>query len=319
MSLKNIFNYAKQFSTTLNAGLPINRVLETLARTAPTRQLRAVSKKVNQSIESGATLAQAFEKHDRVFPDFFRKMIHVAESTGRLEQVAASLSEYYEGRYAVSRAARQELYPVVGYFALLMAAVLFIEWILGGAAALKNYTDILAWVILVGMAVWGAYFFSSGFRDAVGSLLFHAPFVQRLVRKFCLSKFCEGMQLASEAGLDVREGISLSAEGAGNAAFRKRALRARESIDKGCSISEALEKTGLFPFEAMQMFIVGEQTGKLHEAMGHVSKLAREQAVTNLRLTLVFAIRGLYVLIIIYIGFVVVSFYSRIYSGILGS
>jgi type II secretory pathway component PulF len=318
MSLRNISNYAKQFSTTLNAALPINRALETLARTAPTRQMRSASREVNKSISAGSTLTQALEKQSHVFPDFFIKMIHVGESTGRLEHVAASLASYYEKRYEIAREARRELYPILAYFSLLLVALLFVLYIIGDLATLRTSADVAAWTLLIGMTLWAAYYFSRSFRQAMGTALFHIPFVHRLVRKFCLSKFCEGMELAWGAGMEVRTAITLSAEAAGNAAFRKRVLRARNSIEHGALVSQALQKTGVFPFEAVQIFTVGEETGKLHESMKNVARLAREQATEQLRLTLVLGIRAIYVVGILYIGFVIISFYSRIYSGLLG-
>jgi len=318
MSLKNIFHYAKQFSTSLNAGLPVNRVLETLARTAPTKRLRTTSVEVNRSIGSGSTLSQAFEKHGRILPDFFTKMISVGESTGRLEDVTSSLSSYYEQRYAIARAVRGELYPIVFYLGFLMLLILSIEWLTGGAAALEGYADTTAWGLLAAMAVWATYHFSRGFRDALGSLLLHFPLVNRLVRKLCLSKFCEGMKLASESGLDIGTAIRLSAEASGNAAFRKRTQGALEHIEKGSSISEAMERTGVFPFEAIQMFTVGEETGKLHEAMGHVSKLAREEALQTLRVTMVLGVRAIYTLGILYCAYRVLRFWAAYYHGILG-
>ncbi len=318
MSLRNTSKYARQLSTTLNAALPIDRALATLARTAPTRQMRRASRDVNDSIAAGSSLTQAFDKHSQLFPEFFRKMIHVGESAGRLENVAESLASYYEKRYQIAREARRELYPILAYFSLLIIAIHCVLYIIGDLVTLRTSTDVLAWALLLSMAVVAAYHFSRGFREAVGTALFHIPLVQRLVRKFCLSKFCEGMDLAWGAGMDVRTAITLSAEASGNAAFRKRALRARDFIEQGDLVSDALDKTGVFPYEAIQVFIVGEETGKLHESMRNVANMTREQAAEQLRLTLVLGIRAIYVLGILYIGMVIVSFYMRIYGGLLG-
>lgn len=315
MSLKNIFYYVKQLSSTINAGLPINRALEVLTRTAPTRQLRAVSAAVNRSIDSGSTLTQAFEKYGRSLPHFFTRMIMLGENTGRLEQVTSSLSSYYEQRYEISRAVKRELYPILIYFSVLMLLIGFIQWLLGGIAALQAYMDALAWALLVAVPLWAAYYFSPGFRNAMRSALLYIPFVNRLVIKLCLSRFCEGMRLAYETGLDVCSAIQLSAETSGNPAFRKRAQRASEHVRNGSSISESLEKTGVFSFEAIQMFIVGEETGKLHETMEHVSRFAREEALTTFRTTMILAVRVAYLLGILYVGYMVVLFWQRIYGG----
>jgi type II secretory pathway component PulF len=315
MSVKTLFNYTSQLSRSLNAALPINRALEVLARTAPTRHLRTVSRDVKRSIASGSTLTQAYEKHRRIFPSFFTKMIGVGERTGKLEAVTDSLASYYEHRYEINRAMKKELVPILIYFWLLMMLVLAIERILGGPGALQKYLDVSAWAALLALSLGSAYYFFPRFRAALGSLLFDLPFIGRLVRKFCLSRFSEGMRLASEAGLDINSAIKLSSESSGNSAFQKRALRAMEYIEKGSSISEALDKTGVFSFEAIQMFIVGEETGKLHDAMGHVSKHSREDALTTLHITMVMGVRAFYVLGILYFAYKIVTAWSKIYGG----
>jgi type IV pilus assembly protein PilC len=302
----------------LNSGLPLDRLLETLSRTAPTPLMRAASRQIKESVGAGSTLTQAFEKHPRIFPEFFTRMILVGERTGRLEQVAASIASYYERRYAIAREVKRELIPIVGYFGLLIVAIHFVLYIIGDRVALRTSADVLAWSILLVLGIWAAYYFSAAVRDGVHSALFYIPLIERLVRKFCLARFTEVMELAWGAGMDATTAVTLAAEGAGNPVFRNRALRAREHIERGETVSQALQKTGVFPFEAIQLFEVGEETGKLHESMGNVAKLAREQATETLRLTLVLGIRALYVLGIIYIGFVIIRLYMTVYSGILG-
>ena len=302
----------------LNSGLPIDRLLKTLSRTAPTQQMRRASLQMKESIAAGATLTQAFEKHDRIFPEFFTRMIQVGENTGHLEQVAARTASYYERQYEIAREVKGELIPILGYFALLIAAIHSVLYIIGDRVALRTSADVLAWSLLFLMAIWAAYYFSRGVRDAVRSALFYIPLIERLVRKFCLARFGETMEFAWGAGMEVTTAVNLAAESAGNPVFRKRALRAREHIERGDTVSQALEKTGVFPFEAIQVFEVGEETGRLHESMGNVAKLAREQATETLRLTLVLGIRIIYVLGIICIGFVIIRMYMKVYGGLLG-
>jgi type II secretory pathway component PulF len=318
MSLKTVSRYANQFSMGLNSGLPMDRLLTTLSRTAPTRQMRAATREIKESIGGGSTLAQAFEKHTRIFPEFFTRMIQVGESTGHLEQFAASIASYYERRYAIAREVKRELIPIVGYFGLLIVGIHFVLYIIGDTVALRTSADVLAWSILLVMGIWAAYYFSKAVRNAVHSALFHVPLIERLVRKFCLARFSETMEFAWGAGMDVTTAVNLAAESAGNPAFRKRALRAREYIERGDTVSQALQKTGVFSFEAIQLFEVGEESGRLHESMGNVAKLAREQATETLRLTLVLGIRAIYTLGVIYIGFVIIRLYMTVYSGILG-
>ena len=47
-------------------------------------------------VKAGMMLSEAFDKHKKSFPNFFRSMVHVGEISGKLDEVFRSLADYYE-------------------------------------------------------------------------------------------------------------------------------------------------------------------------------------------------------------------------------
>src|SRR6266571_1292597 len=88
--------YTRQFSTMVDAGLPIAQCLSILSEQSDSKSLREVTGKIAREVEGGATLAESFRKYPKVFNDLFTNMLQVGESGGVLDIVLQRLSGYIE-------------------------------------------------------------------------------------------------------------------------------------------------------------------------------------------------------------------------------
>jgi len=93
---KDLAIYTRQFSTMVDAGLPIAQCLAILAEQGDSKALRDVTGKIAREVEGGATLAESFRKYPKVFNDLFTNMLQVGESGGVLDIVLQRLSGYIE-------------------------------------------------------------------------------------------------------------------------------------------------------------------------------------------------------------------------------
>src|SRR3990167_245082 len=93
---KDLAIYTRQFSTMVDACLPIAQCLSILAEQGDSKALRDVTCKIAREVEGGATLAESFRKYPRVFNDLFTNMLQVGESGGVLDVVLQRLSGYIE-------------------------------------------------------------------------------------------------------------------------------------------------------------------------------------------------------------------------------
>src|SRR6266702_8426296 len=64
---KHLAIYTRQFSTMVDAGLPIAQCLTILSEQSESKVLRAVTAAIARDVEGGSTLADAFRKYPRTF------------------------------------------------------------------------------------------------------------------------------------------------------------------------------------------------------------------------------------------------------------
>ena len=80
---RDLVVFTRQFSTMINAGLPLVQALDILARQTENKALADVTRQVVYDVESGQTLADALRKHPRVFGDLYVNMVPPASPAAR--------------------------------------------------------------------------------------------------------------------------------------------------------------------------------------------------------------------------------------------
>jgi type IV pilus assembly protein PilC len=87
--------FASTASNLIKAGIPINRVLEITSEAASHVELKEALERVNkEGISKGLTLGEAFRR-EPFFPNVVMNLIAVAERAGHLENVLATLADFY--------------------------------------------------------------------------------------------------------------------------------------------------------------------------------------------------------------------------------
>src|SRR2546427_2599354 len=123
VSDKDMAIYTRQFSTMVDAGLPIAQCLTILGEQSESKTLREVTTNIAHDVEGGATLADSFRKFPKTFDDLFTNMIQVGESGGVLDVVLQRLSGYIEKAAALKRKVKSAMvYPAT----IISVAVLVI-------------------------------------------------------------------------------------------------------------------------------------------------------------------------------------------------
>jgi len=72
---KDIIIFCRQFSTMIDAGLPIIQCLDILYAQHENKTFKNMLKEIKQNVESGQTFAEALKKYPKQFDDLFVNMI----------------------------------------------------------------------------------------------------------------------------------------------------------------------------------------------------------------------------------------------------
>ena len=106
---------ARTLSTLLGGGLPLVSAIDIASRSMNNRFLSAEVRAVGQRVREGEAFSAAVAAR-RQFPDVFIKMAEVGESTGALQEMMASLADFYD----------EEIEAELGRFVSLVEPVLLI-------------------------------------------------------------------------------------------------------------------------------------------------------------------------------------------------
>src|SRR5499427_5171678 len=110
---KDLAIYTRQFSTMIDAGLPVAQCLTILSEQSDSTTLRSVTKTIAHDVEGGGTLADSFRKFPKTFNELFTNMIQVGESGGVLDVVLQRLSGYIEKAASLKRKVKSAMvYPL---------------------------------------------------------------------------------------------------------------------------------------------------------------------------------------------------------------
>ncbi len=124
---KEIAVFFRQFSVMIDAGLPLVQCLEILAANQENPTFQKSLTAVRQTVEGGATLANAMRQQPNVFDDLTTNMIEAGETGGILDIILQRLAIYVEKAVKLRAAVKSALiYPVsvVSLAVIIVAALL---------------------------------------------------------------------------------------------------------------------------------------------------------------------------------------------------
>lgn len=328
LSRKHLIWFCHGAATMLDAGLPVTRVLEVLSSQAQRGALGRRIARMKDAVAAGSNFTEAAEQQG-AFPPLFLQLVSVGEESGTLDRTLAELGRYYEFQQRLWRSfvARVSL-PVMQYVAAV-AVIALATYILnsignepGGFKMLGKIPGGSAGILAAGYGipvfVILAYVFllrPLGATRAVHEVLLQMPVIGNVTRSLALARFSLVMQLLLESATPVGRGLIRAAEATNNPAFAARGDKMAAAVEGGSTMTEAIERTRLFPREYVEVVRIAEDSGKLSERFGW---LAAHHAERSERALQVLGTALAWLVWVVVAAFII-SFIFRIFSQYLGN
>src|SRR5687767_7804713 len=128
IKMRDIVIFTRQFSTMINAGLPLVQALDILAKQTENKVLAATTRDIVFDVESGHTVADALAKHPKAFSELYVNMVAAGEAGGILDTILMRLATFMEKNDALVRKVKGAMiYPgVIMSVAAIAIAVLLL-------------------------------------------------------------------------------------------------------------------------------------------------------------------------------------------------
>ncbi len=329
--------FTRQFSTMLNAGLPLLSCLEILGKQTESAGLRRVLVEVRGDVEGGLSLADALRRQPKVFDNLYVNMVESGETGGALDVILLRLATYLEKMEVLMRKIKGAMiYPAIislvaaGAISVMLLFVIpiFAQMFEGVGAELPVMTQIVIgmsnllkiWaipgviIIIALFTILRRWHKTESGAKAMDPLLLKMPVFGDLMKKQSIARFSRTLSTLLSSGVPIIDALEITARSSGNWVVEDAILKARTSIKGGENIADPLSKTTVFPPMVTQMIAIGEASGGLDEMLSKVADFYDaevDQAVENLTSALepliMVVLGGI-------VGFLVISMYLPIFQ-----
>ncbi len=283
---KDVIVWCRQFSTMIDAGLPIIQCLDILSSQQENPTFKKVLKDIKTTVEEGNTLAEALKKHPDQYDDLFCNMIAAGEIGGILDTILRRLSEHMEKAAKLKAKVKSAMmYPVITIVVAFVVVVIILVFVipvfqemfssLGGELPALTQMVVAASefakknILFILGGIGGGFFaFKKFYKTQKGHALVDdwmlvLPVMGMLLRKIAVAKFTRTMGTMLQSGVSILDALDIVAKTAGNMTVEATIYEVRAGIAEGRTMADPLSESGVFPPMVCQMIAVGEATGAL--------------------------------------------------------
>ncbi|MEO5356406.1 MAG: type II secretion system F family protein [Nitrospirae bacterium YQR-1] len=309
VSDKDLVVFTRQFSTMIDAGLPLVQALDILSEQSENPFFKNIIREMKLEVEGGATFSDALKKHPKVFDELYANMVQAGETGGILDTVLQRLADYIEKSMRLKKKVKGAMtYPIVIIsIAVICIGVIMVFVVptfakmfatLGGTLpaptrviiALSGF--IAGWGgVMIVVVVVAAVFVYKQIRSTdkgkyvTDQILLKLPIFGILIRKVAVAKFTRTLGTLISSGVPILEGLENTAKTSGNKVVERTIYTVRSAVTEGLALSDPLSKAGVFPPMVTSMIAIGESTGALDAMLSKIADFYDEEVdntVSNL-------------------------------------
>ncbi len=317
---KHLF-YA-EMAKLLDAGFDIRKAAAVLMDTKLPAQQETLLKDLNAGLESGKTIAAALGKDRRTFTDLERSIIGAGERGGKLAPAFQHLADYF----AMIAAARSEMvrgmiYPLVILHLGVVIATVPMALMQGDQSPTRILGDLLLNLLLLYAAV---FITGLGVRTAlrlaqenhrIDGHINRIPWLGNTRRNLAMARFSSVYHSCLLASIPMTETVALASEASQSGLVRSAGKQLLQVAKAGNPLGPQFVAENAFPKSFARSYLTGEEAGTLDKDLARWSKLFQDDAKSAARTLSVMGPKVLYFIILMFVAWKIVSFFSGYYSG----
>ncbi len=334
---KELQIFTRQFTTLINAGIPVVESLGVLIQGSTTPVLKEVLAKTKSSLEGGKPLAESMSMHPACFDNFYCNMVRAGEASGALDTILSRMSSYLEKTEKLkSQIKSAMMYPtmILGLAGLVIALILVfiipkfqemyktsggdLPWLTQQVIGMSHWLRESWWMALIfaiGIPITiKNYYNTDDGKKTIDAILMQIPLFGDVYIKSGVARFSRTMSTLLSSGVPLLEAIEVGARTVGNAVIEDEILKCRDLVAVGKGFAGPVAKISIIPKMVAQMIEIGEQTGALDAMLGKIADFYEDE-VDN-------AVKGLMTLIepilLVVIGSVIAVLVLAMYLPIFG-
>ncbi len=334
---REVIPFTRQSAGMLNAGMSIVATIGALQEQTEHRGFKTLLGSIRTHIESGLPFSEVLAQYPSIFSEMYVNMVRAGERSGQFAEIMRRLAILLDSSARLVRKVKSALtYPVVILCLALTIAFGLITFVVpvfkemfegfgselpGPTQALVNLSEFIVerWAYLLaagivltyGVRLWGK---TAGGRRTLHRAALKLPVFGPLILKVVIARYTRLLGQMLTSGVPILDAMSITARATGNVIIERSIMNAREQVEKGETLSDAMEGQPFLPTLMVRMTGAGEKSGRLDEMLTNVAD-AYDDEVETLLSTLTSLLEPfLMILLGIIIGSIVVAMFLPIFK-----
>jgi len=337
--------FARQLATLITSGVSILRSLYVLEDQTENKFLKETIVAVRKEVEGGASLADAMERHPKVFSPLFVAMVRAGEAGGVLESALQRVADQVEKDASLKRQVRSAMvYPIMVFtvaIGVMLGLVAFLVPIFEGIlkefgaklplptqisvdlshAVTHNWFGIVPGIICIFvLAVTFTVGFTRWKRTTTGRkqwdrIKLRIPMkIGAIVQEVAVARWSRTLASLTAAGVPLMTAIEITGKTGGNVAVEEAMDEVIASVKRGGTLAAPLAKAPIFPAMVTHMVGVGEETGALDVMLDKVAEFYEDRVAASIK-ALTSILEPIMIIVIgSMVGFIVISMYLPLFD-----
>lgn len=284
----------RQLAVMTNAGISIHDSLKEIAEATTDKVLKTVLGTIAEDINAGHSLSNSAHKFHYELGNLSLAMIELGEKTGNMAEALHKLADMLEEiRRNIIKFKKAMAYPRNVMIAMAIAFTVLISYVVPQFKAIFEQlhaelpipTKILLFLEHLfntyGLYVLAAIFIfvivfrymldhSRDFRYRWHQFLLKTYLIKNIIMYATLSRFTLVFSELVRAGIPIAEALETAIAMIDSLPLQEKLLTVRQTVEKGGTLHNGLQETGLFENMIIQMISAGESSGQLDAMMQKV-------------------------------------------------
>jgi type IV pilus assembly protein PilC len=338
VSTKELSVFSQQFATMIDSGISLVDSLQIMYDQMDNKFFRKSLEEILEDVETGVSLANAMQKHAKIFPTLYIELIRAGEAGGVLDIVLNKLADHYERQSKLNSMVKSALYYpltiltvaiLVVTFLVIQVVPQFVGMFSSLGANLPLVTRILLaisdfirgywWAILLFIVlmifIFSRYRQTENGRLKTDKLILKIPVFGDMMQKIYLSRFSSTLSILVDSGVGLLESLSIVENVINNKVYSDALTMVRVQVREGMSLAAELDRyPKLFSLMVIQMTRVGEETGALPKMMVKISDFYDSEVETSVDGVITLIEPAMIVILAVVVGFVAVSIITPMFD-----
>jgi type IV pilus assembly protein PilC len=337
MGTRELLIFTTELSDLLASGMTLGNALNCLAGRGSGGSAEAIVTDLRDEIVRGSSLSDSMARHPETFSELYVHMIRAGEASGAMAEVLERLVRHYERVQEVKEKVVMALvYPliviVMGTGTLIFSLVYVVpkfkiifdqlgqtlplptRMLINGSSLLAKYGWMVAIVVAIGVVLARRALKTERGRLVWDTFMLKIPLLRTVTANGIFANLARTLATLLTNGVPVLQALSIVERTVGNSVISGEIRKARDRVTDGTTISGPLAAGGVFPVMMTDMLAVGEQTGDMSGALGHIARRYESELDRSVKIFTTALEPILIVVVALAVGFVAVSVLMAVFN-----